>query len=408
VSEGAAASAGGPTLVEVKPRNLNRRSVERLNVRIARRVDIAWCAAVLIGIALLFLLLELVPGASVPLLVGWAGAYALNPFVTLLEEKGLPRVLGTSLVFLIGTLLLVSTLLYLVPVIRDEVIKLPGFLRDGVTQVAPKLEAILGQGLPEFITERAETLRANLAEIFEKAGPIAAQVLSSVAGSTAKWVAALVGITLVPVLLFLLLLDFNGMHETVLGLVPRPAVGLVTRRFRQVDEVLGAFVRGQLVVGSILSLIYSAGLSIARIDLAIAIGIIAGFGNMVPYLGTGIGIVLAALGTLLAWQGPWQILAVALTFIVGQMLEGFVITPRVVGDRVGLSAMTIIVAILIFSELFGFVGILLAVPISAVLKVVVEVAVERYTETRTYRGPSFSEASDGTEALEARADAAEG
>lgn len=379
-------------VVEVPPPGATRRSVARLNARIARKVDTAWCAFVLIGIVLLFVLLEVAPGASVPLLLGWAGAYALNPFVTRLEEKGLPRVLGTSLMFLCGTLLLVGTLLYLVPVLWEEVVKLPAFLRDGVSQVAPRLEGLLGMGLPEFVTERAEELRANLTQIFEKAGPLAAQVLSSVAGSTARWVGALVGLTLIPVLLFLLLLDFNGLHEKALALVPRPAVGLVTRRFRQVNEVLGAFVRGQLVVGTILSVIYSVGLSIARIDLAIAIGIIAGFGNMVPYLGTGIGIVLAALGMLLAWQGPWQILAVAATFIIGQMLEGFVITPRVVGDRVGLSAMTIIVAILVFSELFGFVGILLAVPVSAVLKVVIEVAVERYTETRTYRGPSFSDA----------------
>jgi len=132
--------------------------------------------------------------------------------------------------------------------------------------------------------------------------------------------------------------------------------------------------------------IYSIGLSIGRIDLAIVIGIIAGFGNMVPYLGTGIGIVLAVLGMLLAWQGPWQIVVVALTFIVGQMLEGFVITPRIVGDRVGLSAATIIIAILVFSELFGFLGILLAVPVSAILKVVVEVAVARYHASAVYRG----------------------
>lgn len=376
------------TLVEVAS---TRRGLARLQARIARRVDTFWCLSVLVGIVLLFGLLELMPGAAVPLLLAWAGAYSLNPFVTWLEERGLSRVLGTSLVFLIGGLLLTGTAFYLVPVVRDEVVKLPLFLRQSVDQFIPRLEGVLGQGLPEFITERAEEVRANLTQIFEKAGPIAAQVLSTVAGSTGRWVSALVGLFMVPVLLFLLLLDFNGVHAKVLSLVPRPAVGLVTRRFRDVNEVLGAFVRGQLVVGLILSILYSVGLSFARIDLAIAIGLIAGFGNMVPYLGTGIGIVLAALGTLLAWQGPWQLLVVAATFSIAQLLESFVITPRVVGDRVGLSAMTILVSILIFSELFGFVGILLAVPISAVLKVVIEVGVERYTETRTYRGVESGE-----------------
>jgi predicted PurR-regulated permease PerM len=163
-------------------------------------------------------------------------------------------------------------------------------------------------------------------------------------------------------------------------------VALVSRRFREVDGVLSAFVRGQLIVGSMLSVIYTVGLTIARVDLAIVIGLIAGFGNMVPYLGTGLGVVLALVATVLAWQGPWQLVAVALTFIIGQMLEGFVITPRIVGDRVGLSPVVVIIAILAFSELFGFVGILLAVPVSAVLKVVGDVAVERYQRTALFRG----------------------
>ncbi|HYO73471.1 MAG TPA: AI-2E family transporter, partial [Archangium sp.] len=156
--------------------------------------------------------------------------------------------------------------------------------------------------------------------------------------------------------------------------------------FSEVDDVLSAFVRGQITVGAILSVLYGTGLWFARIDLAIVIGVIAGFGNMVPYLGTGLGVVLAALGLMLSWQGPWQLAAVAGTFLVGQMAEGLFITPKVVGDKVGLSSVAVIIAILAFGELFGFTGILLAVPTTAILKVVLSVVVERYKRTGLYTG----------------------
>lgn len=379
--------ASGLVPVPDAPAKPQRRSEFRLPEDAAHRVDLWWCVGVLVGIAVLFIALKLAPGASVPLFLAWVGAYSLNPLVTELEARKVPRVVGTIAV--LGAMLvgMAGALLYVVPVLRDEVLKLPGFLRDGIQTVLPRLEASLGLDVPEFVRDRVDAIRADLISVFEKAGPLAAQVLTKVAENTARWLGALIGLAVVPVLLFLFLLDFPGIHEKALTIaVPRHAAGLVARRFGDVNEVLSAFVRGQLLVGSILSVIYSVGLGIARIDLAIVIGIIAGFGNMVPYLGTGIGIVLAILGTLLAWQGPWQIVVVALTFIIGQMLEGFVITPRVVGDRVGLSAATIIIAILIFSELFGFLGILLAVPVSAILKVVVQVAVDRYHASAVYRG----------------------
>ncbi|RYZ35285.1 MAG: AI-2E family transporter, partial [Myxococcaceae bacterium] len=214
----------------------------------------------------------------------------------------------------------------------------------------------------------------------------AARLVASFAGNTARFVATLLGLSVVPVLAFFFLQDYPRIMGSIRDLLPRRSVALVSQRFREVDEVLSAFVQGQLAVGAILSVIYAVGLSVARIDLAIAIGLIAGFGNMVPYLGTGIGVVLALMGVLLSWQGPWQLAVVAATFVVGQMLEGFVITPRVVGEKVGLSAVAVILAVLAFGELFGFVGILLAVPASAILKVVLSVVIQRYRRTDLYKG----------------------
>ncbi|RKI41758.1 AI-2E family transporter [Corallococcus sp. AB004] len=352
----------------------------------ARRVDFIWSGVMVGSLALVFALLSVFGGVAVPVLLALTGAYAFNPLVTLLEKRGVDRTWGTSILFFAGTLLMVGAGLYLVPVFRDEAAKLPGFFQRASTQVVPQVESLLGVSLPDLVSQRTEELGAKASELLQSAGPTAARLVASFAGNTARFAATLLGLSVVPVLAFFFLQDYPRLMGRIQDLLPRRSVALATQRFREVDEVLSAFVQGQLTVGAILSVLYAVGLSVARIDLAIAIGLIAGFGNMVPYLGTGIGVVLAVLGVLLSWQGPWQLAVVAATFIIGQLAEGFVITPRVVGEKVGLAPVAVIIAVLAFGELFGFVGILLAVPASAILKVVLSVVLQRYRRTQLYKG----------------------
>ena len=352
----------------------------------ARRVDFAWSAAMVGSLALVFALLSVFGGVAVPVLLALAMAYVLNPLVTLIERRGLNRPLGTSVVFTGCLLLMIGAVLYLIPVFREEAVKLPDFFRRASERVVPQVETLLGRPLPELLRQRMTELGAQASEILQSAGPTAARLVASFAGNTARVVATLLGLLVVPVLGFFFLQDYPQLVGMVKGLVPRRSVELVSRRFSEVDDVLAAFVRGQITVGAILSLLYGTGLWFARIDMAIVIGVIAGFGNMVPYLGTGLGVVLAGLGLMLSWQGPWQLAAVAGTFVVGQMAEGLFITPKVVGDKVGLSSVAVIIAILAFGELFGFTGILLAVPTTAILKVVLSVVVERYKRTGLYTG----------------------
>ncbi|MGE6759840.1 AI-2E family transporter [Corallococcus interemptor] len=352
----------------------------------ARRVDFVWSAVMVGSLALVFALLSVFGGVAVPVLLALTGAYAFNPLVTLLEKRGVDRTWGTSILFFAGTLLMVGAGLYLVPVFRDEAAKLPGFFQRASTQVVPQVESLLGVSLPDLVSQRTAELGEKASELLQSAGPTAARLVASFAGNTARFAATLLGLSVVPVLAFFFLQDYPRLMGRIQDLLPRRSVALVSQRFREVDEVLSAFVQGQLTVGAILSVLYAVGLSMARIDLAIAIGLIAGFGNMVPYLGTGIGVVLALLGVLLSWQGPWQLAVVAATFIIGQLAEGFVITPRVVGEKVGLAPVAVIIAVLAFGELFGFVGILLAVPASAILKVVLSVVLQRYRRTELYKG----------------------
>jgi predicted PurR-regulated permease PerM len=352
----------------------------------ARRVDFAWSAVMVGSLALVFALLSVFGGVAVPVLLALGTAYVLNPIVTALERRGLNRSLGTTTVFTGCMLLLVGAVLYLIPVFRDEAAKLPDFFVRASERVVPQVESWLGRPLPDLLRQRMAELGGRASELLQSTGPTAARLVASFAGNTARFVATLLGLLVVPVLAFFFLQDYPHLVGLVKGLVPRRAVGLVGRRFSEVDDVLSAFVRGQITVGAILSVLYSTGLGLARIDMAIVIGVIAGFGNMVPYLGTSVGVVLAMLGLMLSWQGVWQLAAVAGTFLVGQLAEGLFITPRIVGDKVGLSSVSVIIAILAFGELFGFTGILLAVPVTAILKVVLSVVVERYQRTAVYTG----------------------
>lgn len=352
----------------------------------ARRIDFVWSVGMLLILGLMFLVLSLFSGVAVPVLLALGIAYGLNPVVTWLAQKKMSRPVATALVFAALALALAGFVLYLIPVFREEARKLPDFFQRAGTQLFPWVESRFGVSVPELLRQRAAELGNEAADLLKNAGPTVAKLAANFAKNTARVVVTILGLLVVPVLGFFFLMDYPRLMELAQGLLPRRAVGLLSKRFAEVDEVLSAFLRGQLTVGAILSVLYSTGLSIARIDMAIVIGVIAGFGNMVPYLGTGIGVVLALVGLVLSWQGPWQLVVIVLTFVLAQAAEGLVITPRVVGEKVGLPPVAVIIAVLAFGELFGFAGVLLAVPTAAILKVVLTVVVQRYRRTSLYTG----------------------
>ncbi len=357
----------------------------------ARRIDLYWAAAMTAAMGLVFLLISIFSGVAVPVLLSLALAYILNPAVSFLERRGLDRTWGATAVMGLLGLVLAGFILYLIPVFRDEVQRLPVFVKRAATEFIPRVEATFDISLPQLWRTRAQEIGGEATDLLTSAGPVIARVLASFAQNTARFVVIILGLLIVPVVGFFFLRDYPLLISTARGLLPRRAVPLVSRRFAQVDGVLSAFVQGQITVGAVLSVIYATGLSFARVELAIVIGLVAGFGNMVPYLGTALGVVLAAVGMLLSWQGMWQLGVVVATFVVGQLLEGFVITPRIVGEKVGLSSVAVILAVLAFGELFGFVGILLAVPVAAILRVVVNVVIERYRKSRLYDGATAAQ-----------------
>jgi predicted PurR-regulated permease PerM len=202
--------------------------------------------------------------------------------------------------------------------------------------------------------------------------------IGSIAGGTASVFNALTLVLMVPLFAFYLLEAFDRIVERARDLIPPRHRPLIVQLAVDVDGVLSQFLRGQLTVMVMLAFLYAAGFTVVGVPLAIPIGLCAGLLSFIPYVGGGLGIGLALLMTALHWTGVGQLIAVVSVYFVIQLLESFVITPRVVGNRLGLSPIWVLFALLAGGELFGFVGIMIALPVSAVLKVFVFRGIERY------------------------------
>ena len=198
------------------------------------------------------------------------------------------------------------------------------------------------------------------------------------------WIANLM---LLPILTFYFLRDWDLLVERIAALVPRDHIATVTRLALESNEVLGAFLRGQFLVMLALGAIYAIGLSVVGLKVGLLVGIIAGLISFVPYLGTATGIVLGVIAAMVQSGGDWSLVAMVMgVFVVGQMLEGYVLTPRIVGDRIGLHPVAVIFAIMAGGQLFGFLGMLLALPVAAIANVLLRFARGRCTQSRLYAG----------------------
>ncbi|MGY1410941.1 MULTISPECIES: AI-2E family transporter [unclassified Luteimonas] len=319
-------------------------------------------------------------------LLGWLG----DPLVDRLEESGRSRPVAVTLVFVLMVMLVVLVVLILVPMIEDQVVTLVNALpeyRDWFMRTAlPWLEARTGIEITTWLDPQRliELVRSHWAE----AGGVATTVFGYLSSSGFAFVAWMINIVLVPILTFYFLRDWDLLVERVAAVIPRDHIDTVSRLARESDEVLGAFLRGQFIVMLALGAIYAIGLSVVGLKLGLLIGIIAGLISFVPYLGAAVGIVLAVLAALVQAQGfDLQLLVlVGVVFTVGQLIESYILTPRIVGDRIGLHPVAVIFAIMAGGQLFGFVGMLIALPVAAVGNVLLRFAHERYTQSRLYAG----------------------
>lgn len=355
----------------------------------SQKAATAWSAIALLGLFLFWLLAPVLT----PFVIAAVLAYALAPLVDGLDRAGggrIPRLLAVVVVELLLLLALLCVALLIVPILAKE---LP-LMRDQLPLLFERLSVALDPWLAQFglklsldaASVKAFALKYLNANFEDAFGSLMSSL--KLGGSVAF---AIVGnAVLVPVALFYLLMDWRRFVAALQQMVPQRARGAVDSFTGEADAVLGQYLRGQLLVMLILAIFYSAGLTLFGLDLALPIGVFTGLSIFVPYLGFGLGLVLALLAGLLEFAasfGPGRaLLMVAVVYGMGQLVESFFLTPRLVGERIGLHPLAVIFALLAFGQLLGFVGVLIALPASAVLLVAIRRGWARYLSSGLYRG----------------------
>ncbi|KAF0191410.1 MAG: hypothetical protein FD165_1744 [Gammaproteobacteria bacterium] len=321
-----------------------------------------------------------------PFLVGALLAYLCDPLVDRLEARKIPRTLAVLLVFLVVILVLLALLLLLVPLVEHQLVvlitKLPDYVEWLQTQVLPWLAARTGISSAEL---DLKTLQTMIVGHWREMGGVAAGIMKSLSKSGMLVVAGVANLVLIPVVAFYLMREWDPLVERMRELVPRRVLPTVTRLASGCDEVLGAFLRGQMSVMIALGVIYSTGLWLIGLDLALLIGMTAGLLSFVPYLGFVIGLLMAGIASVAQYHDALHLVPVILVFGVGQLLEGMVLTPYLVGDRIGLHPVAVIFAVMVGGQLFGFFGVLFALPVAAVVMVLLRHAHQQYQESALYR-----------------------
>ena len=341
---------------------------------------------VLAGVFLTGLLVYLLQPILMPFLVGALLAYLGDPLVDRLQLLRLPRTAAVGVVFALLLVVLAGLLLLVVPLVGDQLRalqqSLPAMLTWAQQTALPWIEARAGIELTESLA--LDRVGAALAGHWQQTGDVATQVLQRVSSSGLALFGWIANLALIPVVTFYLLRDWDLLVQRVRDLLPRRSEPTVSGLTRECDEVLGAFLRGQLLVMISLGAIYAAGLWLIGLNLAVLIGMLAGLASIVPYLGTIVGILAAAIAALFQFGDLWHLLAVALVFGAGQMLEGMVLTPLLVGDRIGMHPVAVIFAVLAGGQLFGFTGVLLALPVAAVVMVLLRHVHDLYKGSSLY------------------------
>jgi len=331
----------------------------------------------LVAIGAMAWLLYLLAPVLTPFVAAALLAYIGDPLADRLQRLKLPRTIAVIFVFLLTFLFLALLVLLVLPLIRAQISSLlqalPGIVAELEQVWLPRLTPLLGIEPGDKVG-----LASFLSRYSDMAGNWSGAVLLSVSKSGGALAAAVISLFLIPILTFYLLREWDWILRRLGALIPSTQRDTVFALARQTDEVLGAFLRGQILVMMALGAMYSLGLTLVGLEYAIAIGMVAGLVSFVPYLGFVFGIALAGLTVITEPDPLLRLLGVIATFSIAQMIEGSILTPKLVGDRIGLHPVVVIFAIAAGGQLFGFFGILLALPAAAVISVLARYAYTRY------------------------------
>lgn len=324
-----------------------------------------------------------------PFAAGALLAYLGNPLVNRLGRLGVPRNWAVSLTFFVLLSMVVMALVLLTPMLWKQLLyvesRLPSLLRWINRGAIPWMEGHLRINISRIDMDLVtEWLSGYWTE--GDVGVVAGNVLSQVAASSINVLTVLGMVSLVPVVTFYLLLDWDDLIQHIRDLLPRHAEPVISQLARECDEVMAAFLRGQLLVMLALGIVYFIGLQIVGLKLALIIGMVAGLGSIIPYVGFAIGMVTATFAAVIQFGSFNEVLKVWAVFGIGQAIEGWVLQPYLVGDRIGLHPVAVIFAIMAGGQLFGFAGMLLALPAAAIIMVLLRHAHTRYQQSHLYQG----------------------
>lgn len=319
-----------------------------------------------------------------PFVLGGAIAYFLDPVADRLERVGLSRVAATGLITIVGILIFVLMALLVIPTLVNQALQLVNVAPD----YARSITAFLTEKLPSLLDD-SSTLRQSISSLGETIQSRGAQLLETALSSVASLLNVVVLLVIVPVVSVYLLLDWDRMVARIDDLLPRDHADTIRDLAREIDATLASFIRGMGTVCLILGTYYAIALMIVGLQFGLVVGFVAGLVTFIPYLGALIGGALAIGLALFQFWGDWiSIGLVAGIFVVGQVVEGNILTPKLVGSSVGLHPVWLILALSVFGAAFGFVGMLVAVPVAAAIGVVTRFAVAQYKDSLLYRGLS--------------------
>ena len=348
-----------------------------------------WLAAA--GVFILFC--WLLSPILTPFVLGAGLAYAGDPIVDRLQRWRLSRTAGVCVVFLVITLAGLASVVLLLPMLTDQLRTLLQNIPEWLAWLQNHGLQRIGVALPDGMRLDAAGFKVIIQEHWSEASGMLKTVWTHVSASGGALLTAIANLLLVPVVTFYLLRDWDELVAWIRGVVPPRALPKVSHMARETDEVLGNFIRGQLTVMAALTIYYWIALWIAGLNLALLVGLIVGLISFVPYLGAIVGVLTAVIAMLVQTQELMPFVWLAVVFGIGQVLESNVLTPLLVGDKIGLHPVAVIFAVMAGGQLFGFVGVMLALPVAAVIAVLMRETKKQWLNSRMYSHGAPAEAS---------------
>ncbi|ALD01450.1 permease [Acinetobacter sp. TTH0-4] len=343
---------------------------------------------ILSGIALILWILYLLKPVVLPFIAAFLVAYLFSPLVDKLHKIGLPRWLAIGIVFIGIGVLVTLAIWYVVPLVWQQLMYARDSIPAGIHWInytfLPWISQTFNVEAMEIDTEQMSSVVMQYIQTNYSADSIQT-VLLRVAQSGLNFIQIGGVVVLIPIIAFYFLLDWDRMLESLRRLIPRSYEKSILSIVGECHSVLGAFVKGQFLVMFLLGIVYAVGLQLIGLEVGLIIGMIAGLASIIPYLGFGVGIIAAVIATLFQFGLDWTHLALVLgVFLIGQAIEGYVLQPFLLGDKIGLSPVAVVFAVLAGAQLAGFLGMLIALPVAAVIVVLLRHARDYYERSRLY------------------------